>query len=93
MTTGRALEAALDALHGLVCEALTDELRRAIQMAESPPEGIDPVPINPQLIDKVLKFLAQNGVNAPASSPKVDGLARELADLDLDDQGAFGRPN
>lgn len=40
--------------------------------------------VPPQFLDKVLKFLAQNGVNAPATAPKVDALARELGDLDLD---------
>jgi hypothetical protein len=40
----------------------------------------------PQFLDKVLKFLAQNGINAPASAPKVDALARRLADLDLEDE-------
>lgn len=90
MSTGRALEAALDALHGLVCEALTEELKRACEAAEDP----DPekrVPINPQLIDKVLKFLAQNGINAPKATPKVDALAAQLEDLDLDELAA--RPN
>lgn len=79
MSTGRALESALDALHGLVAAALTDELKRAVEAAEA--EG---TPISPQLLDKVLKFLASNGVNAPAAAPKVDRLAQELADLDLD---------
>lgn len=79
MSTGRALESALDALHGLVADALTDELRRAMEAAETEGEAI-----SPQLLDKVLKFLAQNGVNAPAAAPKVDRLAQELEDLDLD---------
>lgn len=46
--------------------------------------------VPPQFLDKVLKFLAQNGVNAPATAPKVDALARELRDLDLD---AEARPH
>lgn len=81
--TGRASEALLDLLHGLAADALKDELERAIKRANANPD--DPsFAINPQLIDKVLKFLAQNGVNAPASAPKVDALAAKLADLDLD---------
>ena len=81
--SGRALEAAVDALHGVICGALGDELDRAITRARSDPS--DPsLAINPQLIDKVLKFLSQNGVSAPRSTPKVDALAAQLADLDLD---------
>ena len=43
-----------------------------------------PYAIPPQFLDKVLKFLAMAGVTAPKSSPRVDALAHELADLDLD---------
>lgn len=77
----RALESQLDALHGLVCGVLGEELERALSAARDPE---NPVPINPQLIDKVLKFLAQNGVDAPKASPRVDRLAMQLADLDLE---------
>lgn len=80
----RALESALDALHAMAADVLADELQRAIARAEANPD--DPgFAVNPQLIDKVLKFLTQNGVNAPVSAPRVDRLAQELADLDLDD--------
>lgn len=80
--SGRALESVLDALHGMAAEALGDELARAMEAAS---REEDPVPINPQLLDKVLKFLAQNGVNAPRAAPRVDALAAQLADLDLDE--------
>lgn len=80
----RALESALDALHAMAADVLADELQRAITRAEANPD--DPgFAVNPQLIDKVLKFLTQNGVNAPVSAPRVDALAAQLADLDLDD--------
>jgi len=65
VSAGRALEAALDAMHGLVADE-------------------EPYQIPPQFLDKVLKFLAQNGINAPKASPKVDALAQTLHDLDLD---------
>lgn len=109
MTNGRALEAALDAMHGLVADALITELKQHNDQLElnpireiaaqanlaaweeapeetrgKPPAPFVPYQIPPQFLDKVLKFLAQNGINAPRSSPKVDRLARELADLDLD---------
>ena len=48
------------------------------------PAPFVPYQIPPQFLDKVLKFLASNGVNAPRSSPRVDALAAELMDLDLD---------
>lgn len=118
MTTGRALESALDALHGFAADALVTELRQHMEQLNLNPQRIaehdnavyayervmevweangsnpdtkpkEPKPlvlyqVPPQFLDKVLKFLAQNGVNAPATAPKVDALARKLADLDLD---------
>jgi hypothetical protein len=88
---GRATEAQLDLLHGLLAGALKDELERALASARDPE---NPTPINPQLLDKVMKFLAQNGVDAPKGSPKVDALADTLAALDVDlDAEAMGRPN
>lgn len=81
--TGRALEAVLDQLHGLVADALIKELRAHMAaQAAAPPD--EPYAIPPQFLDKVLKFLAQNGVNAPATAPRVDALALELENLDLD---------
>lgn len=80
----RALESALDALHAMAADVLADELRRGIARAEAEPDNPQ-MAVNPQLIDKVLKFLTQNGVNAPVSAPRVDALAAQLADLDLDD--------
>lgn len=82
--SGRGLEAQLDALHGLLTDALRDELQAALKRARENPGDPD-FAVSPQLLDKVMKFLAQNGVNAPASSPKVDALAAELVDLDLDE--------
>ena len=90
--SGRALEAAIDALHGVICGALVDELDRAIARARAAPEDPD-CAINPQLLDKVMKFLAQNGVSAPRSTPKVDALAAQLADLDLDGEANQLRPH
>ncbi len=56
------------------------------------PPPFVPYQIPPQFLDKVLKFLASNGVTAPRASPRVDALAAELADLDLD-EAARPRPN
>ncbi|MBK1968425.1 hypothetical protein JIX59_03640 [Brevundimonas diminuta] len=85
MMTGRASEQLLDLLHGMAAEGLKEELERAVKRARANPD--DPgMGIPPQLLDKVLKFLAQNGINAPASSPKVDALASKLAAMDLGEE-------
>ena len=92
--TGRATEDALDALHGLLSGALSDELAAAIARSKDTRDDdgrlVPGQPINPQLLDKVMKFLASNGVNAPASSPRVDRLATQLEDLDLDAEASRG---
>lgn len=80
--TGRATEALLDQLHGMLADVLKEELEAARKGDE---------PINPQLLDKVMKFLVSNGINAPKGSPKVDALAAELGELDLD-QEVIERP-
>lgn len=86
MSAGRALEAALDAMHGLVADALISELRMHLRLLEESKDGDEPYMIPPQFLDKVLKFLAQNGINAPRQAPKVDALAAQLAELDLDEE-------
>lgn len=93
--TGRATEDLLDMLHAIVAGSLTDELARAAERAAAPrtvknDDGVEVpnpeyLPLNPQLIDKALKFLKDNGVDAPKKSARVDTLASQLADLDLDD--------
>lgn len=85
--TGRATEQALDALHGLLAGALKDELEAAVKASKE-----KDIPINPQLLDKVMKFLAQNGIDAPKAAPRVDALAQTLTDLDLDAE-ALGAPH
>lgn len=75
----------LDAIHGLVAGALKDELLRAMALADDPDEE-KRQPINPQLIDKALKFLKDNAVTAPLGNKPVNDLAAQLADLDLDEE-------
>ena len=84
VSSGRALEAALDAMHGVLADALTTELRMHLRLLEASKDSKEPYMIPPQFLDKVLKFLAQNGINAPAAAPKVDALAMKLDELDLD---------
>lgn len=73
-------------MHGLVADALTTELRMHLKALAASDGSDEPYQIPPQFLDKVLKFLAQNGVNAPRAAPKVDALALTLAELDLDDE-------
>nr|WP_294850019.1 hypothetical protein [uncultured Sphingomonas sp.] len=81
----RANSDLMDMIHGLVATGLSEELARAIELAghEDPEKR---VPLNPQLIDKCLKFLKDNGIDAPKANKKVDHLAGQLADLDLDQE-------
>jgi hypothetical protein len=79
--SGRGTEAQLDALHGFLTDALQTELTNALAARD---EDDNPIPVNPQLLDKVMKFLIANGVSAPKASPKIDRLAQTLTDLDLD---------
>lgn len=73
----------MDMLHGLVADGLRQELERA--MVAKDEEG-NPLPINPQLLDKAMKFLKDNGIDAPRSNKKQDALAGVLGQLDLDDE-------
>jgi hypothetical protein len=90
----RATEAQLDALHGLLAGALADELQAAIERSKdwTDDEGKTHPgqPINPQLLDKVMKFLGQNGVDSPAQSERKDRMAGLLRDLDLDAEAQRG---
>lgn len=86
----RASADPMDMLHGLVADGLKQELERAMYARD---EDGNPVPINPQLLDKAMKFLKDNGIDAPKSSPKVDALAAQLADLDLDEVAVENRLN
>jgi hypothetical protein len=82
----RASNELLDLIHLLTATSLKDELARAAKRAALPRTDENYAPINPQLIDKALKFLKDNGVDAPAKSQRVDTLASQLNDLDLDDE-------
>lgn len=90
----RANSDVMDMLHGLAATALTEEIQRSIEASRQPKQieidgqlvdNPDYAPLNPQVIDKALKFLKDNGIDAPKANKKVDTLAMELADLDLDD--------
>lgn len=77
----RASNDILDAIHGMLAGALKDELTRAMNARD---EDGNRVPINPQLLDKVMKFLKDNDVTAPASNKPLNDLSATLAALDID---------
>lgn len=80
--TGKATEEALDALHGLLAGTLAEQLKAA---REKKDEQGKPAPVPTALLAEVAKFLKQNGIDTPARSQRMDGLARELEQLDLDE--------
>lgn len=84
----RATSDLLDMIHGLVAEGLRDELVRA---ANAKDEAGNAIPINPQLIDKALKFLKDNSITAPLGNKPVSDLAAQLGELDLDDPEVHAR--
>ena len=87
----RANSDIMDMLHGMVADGLKQELERAMKATD---ELGNPLPMNPQLFDKAMKFLKDNGIDAPKQNAKVDSLAGVLADLDLDlDETAIGMAN
>lgn len=98
----RASEDLLDLIHLLTATSLKEELERAAYAAAQPRtiEGKNgPVPnpayapMNPQLLDKARAFLKDNGVDTAAKSERIDSLAGQLRDLDLDDEAVRVRPN
>ena len=88
----RASADILDAIHGLLAGALLSELEAALAASRRPEKWVEgklvsgPEPIPPQLFDKVMKFLKDNGIDAPRSNKPVDDLAAALTELDLDEE-------
>jgi hypothetical protein len=81
----RATSDMLDMLHGLVAGSLVDEIKAAYALSTHEDEE-KRVPMNPQLLDKAMKFLKDNAITAPASNKPMNDLAATLGDLDLDDE-------
>lgn len=84
----RASESTLDALHEAVARVLMEGLETKtvpVFDKDGKKTGENKVPPSPQLIAQVIKFLATNGINAPATSKRLTGLEQALADLDLDE--------
>lgn len=66
----RATTETVDELHGLVAEVLTASL----QSDE----------VSPQMLAQAIKFLKENGIDAPATSKRMQDLTSALDDLDED---------
>lgn len=77
----RATADLMDLLHQLTATTLVNEIKAAVGATDE--EG-NPIPVNPQLIDKALKMLKDNNITAPQSSKPLNNLAQQLADLDVD---------
>jgi hypothetical protein len=79
----RATEGALDGLHAAVATVLTEALKGKGENAPSP-----------QMLAQAIKFLKDNGIDAPAKSERLTGLAAALRDIDLEEVANEGlRPN
>jgi hypothetical protein len=87
----------MDALHGLLAGAQAEELQRALERARQPrtitvkEDGKDVTKPNPayapldtKLLAVAIKFLKDNGIDAPATSPRFSGIVDELQKLNVD---------
>ena len=86
MTTKRASEDALDLLHALVAQHLSAEITAAASRTACSECGQKPG-IPPALLAQAIKFLSENGIDAPASSAgdRFEGLRRQLPQFDDED--------
>lgn len=88
----KATEDALNALHALMADSMSEELGRALERARLPRDDENYEPLSAKLLGVIRAFLKDNGIDAPASSPRFSDLASKLGDLDLD-AAANQRPN
>lgn len=81
VVSGRGTDTTLDSLHGLVALTLTEQIQayKDGKMMQVDKDGVaHPMPIPAALLAQALKFLADNGIDAPAALPKLDALKRAL---------------
>lgn len=79
--SGRGSEASLDSLHGLVALTLTEQIQAYKDGKVKDGEG-NKLPIPAALLAQALKFLSDNGIDAPAAAPRLDALKRALPKFD-----------
>lgn len=83
MTENRASDDTVDTLHGMAAEILIEQLN-LYRLNVNPETGLPaPLPVPPQLIAQVLKFLKDNGVDSPRRAKAVqDALKGRLPSFD-----------
>lgn len=95
----RATNDAADALHGLMAEAQAEELKRNLERSRLPkriPDPEDPTgkktipnpdyePLSPKLLGVIRAWLKDNGIDAPASSPRFSSLTDQLRTMTVDE--------
>jgi hypothetical protein len=79
--SGRGTDTALDSLHGLVALTLTEQIQAYKNGDVRDGEG-NKLPIPAALIAQALKFLSDNGIDAPAALPRTEALKRALPTFD-----------
>ena len=85
----RATSDQFDALHGLLCGAMKDQL---VAYANMKDEAGHALPIPPAFLAQCLKFLKDNGIDSPARAVKVlDTLKDKLPDFEFGFE--HGAPN
>lgn len=92
----RASESALDALHELVAKVLQENLVTVTEPVldkDGNKVGEKVIPPSPQMIAQAIKFLKDNGIDAPVSSKRFTDLAAALDDLNYEDIGATNLTN
>lgn len=96
--SNRATDASLDALHALLADAQAEELRRSLDRARKPKTLRDEdgklipnpefEPLSPKLLGVIRAFLKDNGIDAPAASPRFNDLVDQLRDLPIDEMAS-----
>lgn len=84
----RAKESALDELHALVAQVLAGAIQtrtRDVFDKDGNKTGTEDIEPSPQMISQAIKFLKDNGIDAPAKSQRMSNLAAALQDLDTDE--------
>lgn len=80
MAGGKATTDMMDLLHGLMAEAMTEDLKRELETVRE-----NGGTVSPKLYGVIRAFLKDNGIDAPASSPRFSPLVDQLRSIDVGD--------
>lgn len=83
--SNRASSDTLDGLHALLAEAQAEALARNLERSRLPKDNKDYEPLDTKLVSAAAKFLKDNGVDAPATSPRFSTLVDQLSSLNVDE--------